>query len=125
MNKLKEVCIHLQNEDGWKDYGTARRYSVSLTFLSPLSEDLSEILEKNCYDYYVNKDSVFGETSIVFYFILPYDNKLIENFTNILQNRSFAFLHVGSSNNFLDMFSKISLKHIDFSYIDKAFPDEE
>jgi len=125
MNSLKEVCIRLENEHDWNAYGTSKQYSISLEFFAPLSKELSEILEQNCYGYYINNDYVLGNSSVTFNFILPFKNNIIENFKNILQNRSFAFLHIGSSNDFLDMFSKISLKYIDFSYIQKAFPDEE
>jgi hypothetical protein len=126
MNKLKEVCIRLENGDAqYMGYEINKRYTISLEFFAPLSEELSDILKYNCHGYYVNKNHLLENSSVTFNFILPPKNNLIENFKNILQNRSFAFLHIGSSNDFLDMFSKISLKHIDFSYIQKAFPDEE
>ena len=127
MNLLKEVCISVGNGYGSFDGTTmmGKLYTISLTFFAPISKELSEILVRNSDGFNSYVDDVFKISTATFNFKIPFENNVVEDFTNILKNRSFAFLYTGSSNNFLDMFSKISLKHIDFSYIDKAFPDEE
>jgi len=90
---------------------------MNLEFEMPIDEELWELLEEECSDYYAH-NTLDNKTTITFKFIEHKNREMIKAINEILKGSTFAIMHLDSDNEFVKFIAEIFLKYVDLKGIE-------